>query len=71
MIENDIDDPDFRLQTMSSAEQILVNMWKKGQSHLKQFWKLWTEDYMLNLRERTQTYLKGPRIKSQVLSHDR
>ncbi len=64
MIENDNNDPDFRLETMSSAEQIL-DMWKKGQSHLKQFWKLWTEDYMLSLRERTQTHLKGPRIKSK------
>ncbi len=64
MNEDDTEDPDFRLETMSSAEQIL-DMWMKGQSHLKQFWKLWTEDYMLSLRERTQTHLKGPRIKAK------
>jgi len=63
--EENHDDPDFRNEKMSSAEELLLT-WKKGQSHLQQFWKLWYDDYLLNMRERTQRFLKGPRIQSQM-----
>ena len=40
-------------------------MWKKGLKHVDNFWKLWREDYLLSLRERSQTNLKGLRTHSQ------
>ena len=47
--------------TMSNAEKVL-KVWKQGQQKLKQFWKLWRSEYLLNLRERAQNLmsLKGP-----------
>ena len=38
---------------------------EKGLKHVENFWKLWREDYLLSLRERSQTNLKGPRAYSQ------
>ena len=46
--------------TISNADKLL-NVWKRGQQKLKQFWQLWKNDYLLNLRERVQMYLKGPK----------
>ena len=40
-------------------------MWKKGQRLLQTFWKIWRDDYLLSLRERTQTMLKTGRNRSQ------
>jgi len=38
-------------------------VWKRGQQKIKQFWQLWRNDYLLNLRERA-AYLKGPKKQS-------
>ena len=46
--------------TISNADKLL-NVWKRGQQKMKQFWQLWKNDYLLNLRERAQLYLKGPK----------
>ena len=48
---------------MSSAEKLLIS-WKKGLKILNQFWKTWRDNYLLNLRERTQVKMKESRIKS-------
>ena len=48
---------------ISNADKLL-NVWKQGQRKVKQFWQLWKNDYLLNLRERAQMYLKG--LKKQA-----
>ena len=53
-------DPEFDFTKRSSAKQLL-QIWKCGQKHLNQFWKLWNNEYLLSLRERPQLVLKGPR----------
>ena len=44
-------------------------MWKRGQKHVDNFWKLWRDDYLSSLRERSQTNLKGPRTHSQFITN--
>ena len=52
-------DPEFDFARRSSAKQLL-QIWKHGQKHLNQFWKLWRSEYLLSLRERPQMSLKCP-----------
>ena len=61
--EEESKDPDYK-ETQSSKE-ILLNKWKKGQSILNLFWVTWRNDYLLNLRERSQIKLKSKRIESK------
>ena len=45
-----------------------TNYWqlgKKGKKHLEQFWKVWKDGYLLNLRERNQLFQKHPRIQAK------
>ena len=35
---------------MSNTEKVL-KVWKQGHQKFKQFWGLWRNDYLLNLRE--------------------
>lgn len=60
--EEEIVDPDY--QENITSKDILLNTWKKGQNILESFWKTWRNDYLLNLRERSQINLKARRIKS-------
>lgn len=56
-------DPNFTLEN-SSADNLLQT-WKDSQLQLNHFWKLWSEDYLLSLRERHRNpYLKSPRVTS-------
>lgn len=61
-IEDDSDDSDFK-PDKSSADRLILT-WKKGLKHLKSFWNIWRNDYLLSLRERSQVKLKESRIKS-------
>lgn len=52
--ENDVDYNPYE----STAERLLQT-WKKGQRLLNVFWKIWRDEYLLSLRERTQNTLKS------------
>ncbi|KAK2559409.1 hypothetical protein P5673_018033 [Acropora cervicornis] len=62
--DEQLQDPDF-VEKLSSAKKLLET-WKKGQKHLNTFWKLWFHEYVLSLRERSQKYLKAPRVQAKV-----
>ena len=53
-------DREFDVTRASSSEQLL-EIWKRGQRYLNEFWKLWKHEYLSNLRERSQVLLKGSR----------
>ena len=55
-------DPNF--DPYESSPDRLIRIWKKGQRFLNGFWKLWRDDYLLSLRERTQNTLKTGRVVS-------
>ena len=63
--ELQVDDinPDYLLHV--STTQRLLDTWEKGQKHLNSFWQTWRDEYLLSLRERTQTHIKENRIRSQ------
>ena len=62
---DDETDPEYVTpNSMSSAEKLLL-IWKKGQRHLNRFWKIWQDNYLLSLRERTQHHVAHGRIQSQ------
>lgn len=42
----------------------LLKTWKKGQKLLNAFWKIWRDEYLLSLRERTKTSLKVGKSQS-------
>ena len=48
---------------LSTTDQLL-DIWKGGQRKLNKFWNLWENDYLLSLRERTQTSLKHSKKQS-------
>ncbi|CAC5413046.1 FAM208A [Mytilus coruscus] len=60
-IDND-DDPKYKPQFSSTDN--LLELWKKGQKHLNRFWKVWRDDYLLSIRERTTVKLKEKRVRS-------
>ena len=57
------DDPDYNINNLSSSKKLL-EIWKKGQRHLEKFWEIWKNDFLLNLRDRSQIYNKHPRAQS-------
>ena len=60
---NDHEDvPDYNNNL--SLSQKLLRIWKKGQRHLQQIWKIWKSDYLLNLREHIRIYNKHTRLQS-------
>ena len=62
--DDDQIDPDYQNIDKSTAQKLL-DTWKKGNRHLEQFWKVWKDQYLLNLRERNQKFNKHPRIQSE------
>ena len=62
--EGGIKDPDNQESLSSKAP--LLNTRKKGQYILQSFWKVWRNDYLLNLRDRIQIKLKSRCIELNV-----
>ena len=62
-LEYDRSDPDYN--PFESSADRLLQIWKKGQRLLQTFWKIWRNDYLLGLRERTQTMLKTGKNRSK------
>ena len=50
-----------------SPKETLLNTCKKGENLLEAFWKLWRDDYLLSLRERSQINLKSPRVEAKEI----
>uniref|UniRef100_A8PET4 DUF5641 domain-containing protein n=1 Tax=Brugia malayi TaxID=6279 RepID=A8PET4_BRUMA len=48
----------------------LVKYWTSTLSILDAFWKLWKEEYLISLRERTQRELTSPRIVEKRIPHE-
>ena len=62
--DDDKNDPDYQNEELTTAHELLKT-WKKGNKHLEQFWKVWKDGYLLNLRERNQLFQKHPRIQAK------
>ncbi len=62
--ENEFDEQDSDYQSEDNFSERLLTIWKKGQKLPNSFWKIWRNEYLLSLRERTQTQLKTGRIQS-------
>ena len=48
-----------------SSKDKLLKTWEKGLKLLNEFWRIWREQYLVSLRERTQTHLKSGRLASE------
>ena len=57
-------DPEEERRGKKSSTDKLVEIWGKGQQHLNSLWKVWKDDYLLNLRERRQIHVKGRGIQA-------
>ena len=58
------DDCDINFNPKVNSAETLIAGWKKGLKHLDKFWQVWRNEYLLSLRERTQTKLKSPRVQT-------
>ena len=51
------------IMTYESSERNILQVWKKGERLVGQFWKAWREDYVLSLREMAQYKFKSRRLQ--------
>ena len=58
------DNKDVDYNPYDSTAERLLQTWKKGQNLLNMFWRMWRNEYLLSLRERTQRKLKSGRKQS-------
>ena len=62
--DDDKNDPDYQDEELKTAHKLLETL-KKGNKHLEQFWKVWKDGYLLNLRERNRLFQKHPQIQAK------
>ena len=62
--ESEYDNNDTDYIPYESTAERLLQTWKKGQRLVNMFWKIWRDEYLLCLRERTQSMLKSKRVQS-------
>ncbi|XP_053403207.1 uncharacterized protein LOC128558308 [Mercenaria mercenaria] len=62
--EADYDDNDPDYEPYESSTKKLLKLWNKGQKLLNNFWEIWKKEYLISLRERTQSELKSHRVQS-------
>ena len=63
-LDNQMENEEFKPRRESTAEN-LISIWKKGQSHLNRYWKVWYSHYILSLRERYRTHIKESKSTSK------
>lgn len=56
------DEPELSFQPSSSEK--LAHLWYASNESLRRFWKVWSREYLLILRGRTQDTHSGPRISA-------
>ena len=57
-------DPEYTDKTTSTDK--LLSSWRKGLSHIDQFWKIWSDEHLLSLQECYQQNHRSPRVKSSI-----
>ncbi|VIO86184.1 Uncharacterized protein BM_BM17910 [Brugia malayi] len=68
-INYDSDQDEYTPYTIKTKDK-LVKYWATTLTTLDIFWKLWKEEYLTSLRERTQRELKSPRIVEKRVPHE-
>ena len=61
----DIDTEDNNFSPNESSADRLLLKWKNGMKHLERFWKIWRDEYLMNLRGRMRTQLRQAKKRSQ------
>jgi hypothetical protein len=61
--QDEENDEDFIGQ--SSTRKNILRLWKTGHKHLERFWTIWRDQYLLSMRERSQSQLKQGRVLSK------
>ena len=51
---------------MKETSDELLQIWKKGQVHLNNLWKIWRDEYLLSLRERFKNQIKTTNTLSKL-----
>ncbi|XP_020914628.1 uncharacterized protein LOC110252203 [Exaiptasia diaphana] len=67
----DSKDPDFVIN--QTSEETLLQTWVHCQEHLKYFWRIWTDEYVLSLREKHRSPnlpKKHKRVHPQINVND-
>ncbi|VDM44661.1 unnamed protein product [Toxocara canis] len=73
-LEEDYEDPEYD----PDNREKLIDIWRKNMRNIDKFWKIWSEEYLLSLREKQTIFHRHPRVIAKeipkvgqiVLVHD-